>query len=178
MPSRTQAHSPEAAVPTQARADASAAAAPSAAARPRRPVAPPRTLWAKGRHPGRLVVRAATIALVLAALLDLPFGNDLGMFFDVVFVVVCVTCALWVRPRDFFTVGVLPPLELALVVVGVALLDRAAVARTDDPLLQAVVSGLAHHSLALVVGYGLTLLVLALRQVALRNEGTLRPHRA
>jgi len=122
------------------------------------------------------VVRAATIALVLVALVELPFGNRLGPLFDVVFVLVCLTCALWVRPRDFFTVGVLPPLDLAIVVVGLALLDRGAIARTDDPLLQAVVSGLAHHSLALVVGYGITLVVLALRQVALRNGGTLRPH--
>jgi hypothetical protein len=125
-----------------------------------------------------LVARAATITLVLAALLDLPFDNRLGLLFDVVFVLVCLTCALWVRPRDFFTVGVLPPLDLALVVLALALLDRGAVARTSDPLVQAVVSGLAHHSLALVIGYGLALLALALRQVALRNGGTLRRHSA
>lgn len=139
--------------------------------------APARTVWSVGRHPGRLVARAATIFLVLVASLDLLLDNRLGVLFDVVFVLVCVTCALWVRPRDFFTVGVLPPLALAVVVVGLAVLDRGAVARADDPPLQAVVSGLAHHALALVVGYALTLLVLALRQVALRNGGTLRPHR-
>lgn len=114
---------------------------------------------------------------MFVALVDLLFGNHLGFLFDVAFVLMCVTCALWVRPRDFFTVGVLPPLLLGLVVLGLALWDRAAVANSDDPLVQAVVSGLAHHALALVVGYGLTLLVLALRQVALRNAGTLRPHR-
>jgi hypothetical protein len=113
---------------------------------------------------------------VLFTLVDLAFGNRLGVVFDVAFVVLCVTCALWVRPRDFFTVGVLPPLVMAAVVVALALLDRSAVARADDPVLQAVVSGLAHHWRALVLGYGLTLLLLALRQVALRNGGTLRPH--
>ena len=35
-------------------------------------------------------------------------------------------------------------------------------------------SGLAHHSGALVVGYALTLCLLALRQVALSNAGVLR----
>ncbi|CAA9360915.1 MAG: hypothetical protein AVDCRST_MAG34-2453 [uncultured Nocardioidaceae bacterium] len=129
----------------------------------------------QGHHPGRLVVRAATIGLVLVALASLPFGNRIGVVFDVAFVVVCVAAALWVRPSDFFTVGVLPPLLLAFVVVALAYLDRGAVARADDPLVQAVVSGLAHHSVALVTGYGLTLLVLALRQVAVRNGGALRP---
>jgi hypothetical protein len=40
-----------------------------------------------------------------------------------------------------------------------------------------VVSGLAHHAGALVAGYGLTLAVLALRQVAARNAGTIRSSR-
>ncbi len=128
----------------------------------------------QGHHPGRLVARAATIVLVLVALASLPFGR-IGLVFDIAFVVVCVTAALWVRPSDFFTVGVLPPLLLAFVVVALAYLDRGAVARADDPLVQAVVSGLAHHSVALVTGYGLTLLILALRQVAVRNGGALRP---
>jgi hypothetical protein len=121
-----------------------------------------------------LVVRATTVGLVLVALISLLFGNHLGVVFDLVFVLLCVVAALWVRPRDFFTVGVLPPLLLFFVVMTLAVLDRAAVARPGDSLFQAVVSGLAHHSLALVTGYGLALLLLALRQVALRNGGTLR----
>jgi hypothetical protein len=173
VPSRTQAQTREAAVTPAATPPDAGTTSPAAP----RPARAPRTLWEQGRHPGRLVVRAATIALVVVTLLDLVVGNRLGLFFDVAFVLVCVTCALWVRPRDFFMVGVLPPLVLGFVVLGLALVDRGAVARTDDPLLQAVVSGLAHHALALVIGYGLTLLVLALRQVALRNGGVLRPHR-
>jgi hypothetical protein len=39
-----------------------------------------------------------------------------------------------------------------------------------------VVSGLAHHARALVAGYGLTLALLALRQVAIRNAGRIRAH--
>jgi hypothetical protein len=93
-------------------------------------------------------------------------------------VLVCVASALLVRPRDFFTVGVLPPLLLGATVVALAFVDRSAVARADDAAAQAVVSGLAHHAVALSVGYGLTLAVIALRQVALRNHGALRPRSA
>ena len=136
---------------------------------------PRKTLWEEGTHPGALVIRAAVIALLVVTLVSLLFGNRIGVLFDVVFVLVCVGSALWVRPRDFFSIGVLPPLLLAFVVVLLAVLDRAAVGKAHDPFVQAVVSGLAHHSLALAVGYALTLATLALRQVALRHEGRLRP---
>jgi hypothetical protein len=136
---------------------------------------PRRTLWEEGRHPGHLVIRAAVVAVLAVTLVSLLFGNRIGVVFDVVFVLVCLGSALWVRPRDFFSIGVLPPLLLGSTVVALALVDRAAVAKAGDPFVQAVVSGLAHHALALVIGYGFTLAVLALRQVALRNRGTLRP---
>ena len=107
-------------------------------------------------------------------LLSLVFGNRIGLFFDIVFVLTCLAAALAVRPQDFFTVGVLPPLLLGATVLLLAVLDRGAVARSDDSLVQAVVSGLAHHAVALTVGYALVLAVLALRQVALRHDGALR----
>lgn len=135
---------------------------------------PRRTLWEQGQHPGRLVIRAAVVALLAVTIGSLLLQNRIGIAFDVVFVLICVGAALWVHPHDFFAVGVLPPLLLSFAVVVLALVDRAAVARADDPLVQAVVSGLAHHSMALVIGYASTLLVLALRQVALRHRGTLR----
>jgi multisubunit Na+/H+ antiporter MnhC subunit len=113
------------------------------------------------------------VAVLAATLVSMLFGR-IGVLFDVVFVLVCVAAALWVRPRDFFSIGVLPPLLLGFTVVVLAVVDRAAVAKAGDPVVQAVVSGLAHHALALVIGYALTLVVLALRQVALRHHGTLR----
>ena len=134
----------------------------------------PLTLWEEGRHPGHRVVRVAALALAPAVGIDLLLGNDLGTFFDVAFVLICLGAALQVRPPDFFTVGVLPPLLLAVTVAVLALLDRDAVARPDDVLVQAFVSGLAHHALALVVGYALVLTVIGLRQVALRHDGRLR----
>jgi hypothetical protein len=137
-----------------------------------------RTLWEEGRHPGALVVSGVAAALAVAVLLQLAVADHLGWFFDLALVAACVGAALLVRPRDFFAVGVLPPLALGGTVVVVALVDRGAVARPGDGLLQAVVSGLAHHAVALAVAYALTLGVLGLRQVAMRNQGRLRrsPH--
>jgi hypothetical protein len=89
-------------------------------------------------------------------------------------VVLCLVAALAVRPRDFFAVGVLPPLMMMSTITVLSLVARGAVADEVDGLLQAVVSGLAHHAGGLVAGYALTLGVLALRQVALRNAGRLR----
>ncbi len=175
MPSRTQA-------PTQAvDPRAQQAAGPPAGEAATQPVARQsrparrRTLWEEGTHPGPLVIRAAILALLAVTLLSLLVGNRIGIVFDIAFVLICVGAALWVHPKDFFSIGVLPPLLLGVAVTALAIVDRVAVAKPHDPLVQAVVSGLAHHSLALAIGYTLTLLILALRQVALRNRGTLRP---
>ena len=121
------------------------------------------------------MVRVVVLVLALVVVLDVLVDGRLGLPFDVALVVLSVVAALWVRPSDFFTVGVLPPLLLATTVVTLVVVDKRAVAQADDVALQAVVSGLAHHALALLIGYTLTLLVLALRQVAIRNHGALRP---
>jgi len=133
-----------------------------------------RTLWEEGRRPGPLVAVGAVAVVLVAVGLDLLVITGLSAFFDVVFVLTCIAAALAVRPRDFFVVGVLPPLLMATTVVVLTLVDRGAVARPEDGFAQAVVSGLAHHAAALGAGYALALAVLALRQVALRNAGRLR----
>lgn len=133
-----------------------------------------RTLWTEGRHRGRLVVNAAGAVLVVAAAADLLLNRRLTLAFDVAFVLTCVGAALAVRPRDFFVTGVLPPLLMLGTLVALGVVARDLVADGRDGLVQAVVSGLAHRAGALVVGYALTLVVLALRQVALRNHGRLR----
>ena len=117
---------------------------------------------------------AAGALVLLVVVLDLVVFSGVTAVFDVAFVLVCVAAALAVRPRDFFVIGVLPPLLMAGTVAVLALLSRSTVADPGDGFLQAVVSGLAHHSGSLVAGYALTLAILALRQVALRNAGTIR----
>jgi hypothetical protein len=113
------------------------------------------------------------LALGLVAL-DLGVTDGLGWIFDVGFVLVCVAAALLVRPRDFFAVGVMPPLVMAVVVAVLTATARDTVADAKDGAVQAMVSGLAHHAGALITGYVLTLGILALRQVASRNAGALR----
>jgi len=131
-------------------------------------------LWEEGRRPGRQVVTLSTVGTLSVAGVNLLLTEELSLFFDLTFVVLCLVAALAVRPRDFFVVGVLPPLLMVATITLLAVFARSAVAEEVDSLVQAVVSGLAHHAGALVAGYALALAILAVRQVALRNSGRLR----
>ena len=129
-----------------------------------------RTLWEEGHESGgQAVALGVALALTTAALDLLVFGR-LTVFFDICFVLLCVGLALLVRPSDFFTVGVLPPLLMVgvFVLIGVARPD--AIADAGDGVVQAVVSGLSHHAGALIVGYLLSLAVLAVRHRVLRQR--------
>jgi hypothetical protein len=138
----------------------------------------PRTLWEEGRQPGGQVV-ALGLALVLTAVsADVLLGGDVGWPFDIGFVIVCAVVALLVRPGDFFTVGVLPPLLMLAAVALVAATRPLAldgVARGDSAG-QAVVAGLATHGLALACGYALCLALLGVRERWLsRGSDSRRP---
>lgn len=137
-----------------------------------------RTLWEEGDRPGHEVA-ALTVALLLtAATVDLALDGRLGLLFDLVFVTVCVAAALLVRPADFFTVGVLPPLAMLVTVVLLAVAQPASVAHAQDGVVQATVSGLSGHATALVVGYLLCLGTLALRnQAQAKRSGSPAPRR-
>jgi len=128
------------------------------------PVSQARTLWEEGREPGYQVVALGLAVALSVTALDLARAERVTALFDVAFVVVCVALALLVRPQDFFTVGVLPPLIMAAVFVLVGLTRPAAIAHPEDGLVQAVVSGLSTHAMALGVGYGLCLVCLAVRR--------------
>ena len=122
---------------------------------------------------------ALGLALTLTVVaLDVGIGGRVGLVFDLAFVGVCVVVALLVRPEDFFTVGVLPPLIMLAVFVVVGISHRVAIARDGDGLVQAVITGLSHHAVALGVGYAACLLCLAIRdQVARGRRGTRVPGR-
>jgi hypothetical protein len=123
-----------------------------------------RTLWEEGREPGRqVVVLGVALALTVVAI-DLLIVGRVSLFFDLCFVALCVGLALAVRPNDFFVVGVLPPLIMLGVFTLLGLTSPGVIAHPDDGVVQAVVSGLSHHSTALVAGYVLCLAVLAVRQ--------------
>jgi len=112
-------------------------------------------------------VVALTAALTLsAATVEIAVGGHLRQFFDLSFVAICLAAALLVRPRDFFTVGVLPPLLMLGTMVLVAVNGTKVIAQAHDNVVQAVVTGLAHHAIALFIGYAVCLVTLVLRQRA------------
>jgi uncharacterized protein DUF6542 len=126
---------------------------------------PVRPVW-DGHTRGSEVV-ALTAALTLtAAAVQVTAGGRLGLFFDVCFVAICLAAGMLVRPRDFFTVGVLPPLLMFGTMVLVALNGTQVIANPHDSVVQAVITGLARHSVALFVGYAACLGILALRRRA------------
>ncbi|HYJ28651.1 MAG TPA: DUF6542 domain-containing protein, partial [Nocardioides sp.] len=90
------------------------------------------------------------------------------LFFDLCFMVLCLGLAALVRRSDFFLVALLPPVLMTVVFAFVALVARDAVADPSDSVLQAVVSGVATHGIALFIGYALCLGWLAWR---LHREG-------
>ena len=99
---------------------------------------------------GSRVTRLAVLAGLVVLALDLAISRQLTCIFDIGFVLVCVGAALAVHPRDFFHVGVLPPLLLLGLISLVAIVHTGWVADAGDGLVQAVVSGLAHRASGLL----------------------------
>ncbi|HEU4811795.1 MAG TPA: DUF6542 domain-containing protein [Nocardioides sp.] len=128
-----------------------------------------RTLWEEGREPGRQVVALGLAVALTAIVVDQLLVGRVSLFFDLCFIVLCVGLALAVRPTDFFTVGVLPPMLMVAVFTLLGLTRPAMIAHPDDGVIQAVVSGLSRHSGALVLGYALCLACLAVRQRVARR---------
>ncbi len=125
-----------------------------------------RTIWEEGRETGSEVIALGAALVLTAAVVNVALAGVIGVLFDVCFVLLCIVLALVVRPRDFFTVGVLPPLLMVSLFILLAIAQPSALARPEVGSVQAVVSGLSHHSVALVVGYLLSLGVLFIRQQA------------
>ncbi|MDZ5660424.1 DUF6542 domain-containing protein [Nocardioides sp. S-58] len=124
--------------------------------------------WQVGREPGRSVVALGVAVTLTAVSIDVLLAGRLTIFFDLCFVALCLGLAALVRRKDFYMVAVLPPLLMTTVFAFVATVARDAVADPRDGLLQAIVSGVATHGIALFVGYALCLGWLAWR---LHREG-------
>ena len=124
--------------------------------------------WEVGHEPGRQVLSLGVAVTLTAVSIDVALVGRLTLFFDLCFVVLCLGLAALVRRRDFYLVALLPPLLMTVVFAFVALVARDAIAEPRDSALQAVVSGVATHGVALFVGYALCLGWLAWR---LHREG-------
>ncbi|WP_374456133.1 DUF6542 domain-containing protein [Nocardioides sp.] len=119
--------------------------------------------WEVGREPGRQVVALGVAVTLTAVSIDVLLVGRLTFFFDLCFMVLCLGLAALVRRRDFFLVALLPPVLMPVVFGFVALVARDAIADERDSVLQAIVSGVATHGVALGVGYALCLGWLAWR---------------
>ena len=113
--------------------------------------------WEVGHEPGRQVVSLGVAVTLTAVSIDVLLAGSLTFFFDLCFMALCLALATLVRRRDFSLVALLPPVLMTAVFGFVALVARDAVADPRDSLLQAVVSGVATHGVALFVGYALCL---------------------
>lgn len=122
-----------------------------------------RTVWDEGREAGPQVVALGVAVSLTVLQVDLWVTDGVSVLFDVVFVLLCLFLALDVRPSDFFTAGVLPPLLMVGVFVLLGIGRPATIAEAGDGAVQAVISGLSHHSEALFAGYLLCLVVLFVR---------------
>jgi hypothetical protein len=128
------------------------------------------SVWTDGLEPGRQAVALGIAVALTIVAVNVTLVGELSFFFDLCFIVLCLGLALVVKPHDFFTIGVLPPLMMLAVVALLGAVAPATVADKGDGFAQAVVSGLAHHSGALVAGYALCLGTLALRQRSRRRD--------
>ena len=115
------------------------------------------TFWQAGQEPGRQVVVLGVALTLTAVAVDVLLVGRLTLFFDLCFMALCLGLAALVRRRDFYLVALLPPVRMVVVFGFVALVARDAVADPRDSVLQAVVSGVATHGIALFVGYALCL---------------------
>lgn len=127
-------------------------------------------LWPRGRESARSTVALGAALCLSLVVLDLLLGRELGLFFDLCFVTLCGWLAVVVRAGELFTVGVLPPLLMVGVFVLLGIAAPEIVARPQDGVVQATVTGLAGHAVALVAGYAAALVVLAVRTRALAEE--------
>ena len=119
--------------------------------------------WIQRTEPARRVVALGTALALTAVVLDRWMTGRLSFFYDLCFVAICLLVAYRVAKGEFYPITIYPPLLMLGVLVLLALTDRGAVAEADDHFVQAVVTGLATHALALAVGYAVCLSVLQTR---------------
>ena len=129
-----------------------------------------RTIWEEGRESGRHVVALGSAISLTVTFVDLLIDEQVGLLFDFTFVAIALTLALIVRPSDFFVVGVLPPLIMLGIFILLAATQPGSIADREDGLVQAVISGLGHHSISLFIGYTLCLGCLAMRRRVLKQR--------
>lgn len=91
-------------------------------------------------------------------------GSRLGLFFDLSFVTVCLFLAVRIHRDEFAFAAALPPALMGAVLLLLAVATPGMIAQEGDGPVQAFVTGVATHSVALVVGWTFALLALEARR--------------
>lgn len=128
------------------------------------------TVWRRGREPAHALAALAVAVTLTLVVADTWIFATVGLLFDLGFVVLSGALALAVRPGEFILVGLFPPVVMLAVFTLFGLTNPGVVAHPDDGVVQAVVSGVSHHSLALFVGYAACLGCLGYRQHLLDTQ--------
>jgi len=122
-----------------------------------------------------VVALGLAVTLSVVALDHLMVGR-LSLFFDLCFITLCLGLAVRVAGEALFVMSLLPPFLMLGVFALLGAVAPEMIAEPDDGLVQSLVSGLAHHSTALLVGYGLALVTLAARRRhSSKREGSPAP---
>lgn len=123
-----------------------------------------RTIWEEGTEPGRQVLALGAALTLTVTIANLLISREITWIFDITFVVISVIVALRVRPSDFLTIAMLPPMLIIVTFFFLAVVGPGSIAQPGDGVVQALVTGLTHHAGALAIGFALCLACLGIRQ--------------
>jgi hypothetical protein len=123
-----------------------------------------RVPWTHRTESERQIMALGLAAMLSIVAVDFALGGRLSFFFDLCFITLCLVLAARVAPGGFFTVALLPPPLMIVVFALVGVTAPEVIADPRDGVVQAVVTGLAHHSGALFAGYALCLATLEYRR--------------
>ncbi|MGN0063519.1 MAG: DUF6542 domain-containing protein [Nocardioides sp.] len=125
-----------------------------------------RPFWEVGLETGRSLTALGFAVALTAAWINVALMDGVGLFYDLVFITLCLLLAWLVRPEDFYLVATLPPIITLVTFALIAAVQPEAVADPGDGFAQALVTALVHHSLSFLVGFLLCLACLGLRMRA------------
>lgn len=117
---------------------------------------------------GAAVVVMAFVAMAGITWLDLTDGT-LGVAFAVGFVLVVVTAPMAVALGSIVTTGILPPPLMIVTLFGIALIQPEAISipglADDAGAVTRTMTATLDHGLTLVIGHGLALAMIVVRNV-------------
>jgi hypothetical protein len=135
-------------------------------------------MFARSDLTGSGAVTAAVAAMALVCALDLTDGH-LGAAFSVGFILIVVTVPLAVVLRSVVVAGVLPPILMIVALFAVVLMEPSAVSvnglANDAGAFSRTLAAVLDHGLTLVIGHGLALAAIVLRNAWAAKARALTP---